>query len=115
MAEQADDLGVKLVVASAVARAEFGHPRDRSRRRAPAVPGQPQAPATGIEIRLRRVGSRGRFDVRPAVERRPLDQGTAERFDDAAEVPGGDLGAVIGTGGPGDVLVHQRAAEVVCA
>ena len=62
MAEQADDLGVKLVVASAVARAEFGHLRDRSRRRAPAVPGQPQAPATGIEIRPRRVGSRGRFE-----------------------------------------------------
>ena len=63
MAEQADDLGVELVVASAVARAEFGHPRDRSRRRLPAVPGQPQAPTTGIETRLRRVGSSGRFET----------------------------------------------------
>ena len=99
MAEQADDLGVKLVVASAVARAEFGHLRDRSRRRAPAVPGQPQAPATGIEIRLRRVGSREGSRVWPAVEGRPLDQGAAQRFNDAAEVLGGDLGAVVGTGG----------------
>ena len=47
------------------------------------------------------------------VERGALLERPAERVDDGVEVVVVELLAVAGAGGAGDVLVHQRAAEVV--
>ena len=49
------------------------------------------------------------------VEGRPLVQRATQRSQHAGEVVGSDLLAVAGTRGSRDVLVHQRAAEVVDA
>ena len=53
--------------------------------------------------------------LRAAVERRALRERAAERLDDRAELRLVELLAVARAGGAGDVLVHQRAAEVVGA
>src|SRR5918994_6889060 len=55
----------------------------------------------------------GRLDRR--VQRRALLERTPERLDQGGEVAGRHLLAVGRSGGAGDVLVHQRAAEVVAA
>ena len=51
----------------------------------------------------------------PSVERRALLEGPTERLDDLAELGLVELLAVAGAGRPRDVLVHERAAEVVGA
>src|SRR5439155_21484168 len=49
------------------------------------------------------------------VQRGALLERTPERLDDGVEVVVVELLAVLGTGRSRDVLVHQRAAEVVAA
>ncbi len=70
----------------------------------------------GDPVGLDRFGRRPQsptLGVGAAVERGALLERTPERLDDGAELRLVELLAVAGAGGARDVLVHQRAAEVV--
>lgn len=50
-----------------------------------------------------------------SVERCPLPKGPAQRLHQNIEIALGDLLAMLGAGGSGDVLVHEGATQIIDA